>query len=45
LGKIEEMTDNPELKINSFDVVMYVYRTFTSSHSFLFCLVQIVLLI
>jgi hypothetical protein len=24
LGKIEQLTDDPELKINSFDVVVYV---------------------
>ena len=31
LGEIEQLTDDPELKINSFDVVVYVYLTPLSS--------------
>lgn len=27
LGKIEQLTDDPELKTNSFDVVVYVPRS------------------
>jgi 2-polyprenyl-3-methyl-5-hydroxy-6-metoxy-1,4-benzoquinol methylase len=30
LGKIEQLTDDPELKIDSFDVVVYVCFVFFS---------------
>jgi len=37
LGKIEQLTDDPELKIHSFDVVVYVcFVFFILSWSFLF---------
>jgi len=39
LGKIEELTNNPELKVNSFDVIVYCFSSPPVLHflrSFLF---------